>query len=485
MVLRRGEPSVKIPDISASAGQMVLKGFTIGPSRQLGVILSRPRVAPDKHNRNNGKLVAWSYCAKLSVGMQFSEYLEKEWKPALGCTEPAAIAYAAATAASFLGEEVEKIRLVCDGRMYKNCYAVGIPHSGHRIGIRWAVAIGSCLSNPSAKLECFKGIGEDVLAHAESLLAQGAILVEVDRTRTELYIFCEIEGGGSRATATIEGEHTNLTRVEKDGTLVQSKGNRIAASMPSIRAEVAALSFAELLHIARALTNEDREALRRGIDLNIAIAQYGLSLFPERFISGKNDALSVISQLVCAGVYARMWGEDYSVMALAGSGNKGIVCTVPLSFWGARLGLTQERIDEALAFSCLITSATTHFLGTLSAVCGCSNAAGIGLAAGLVVLEGGGPEQVSLAINNMVGNVTGMICDGAKIGCALKTMTSVDAAFRSASLALAGVGIPYSDGILGADGLASLKNLGRIATRGMTSVDNEILDIMGEKLSAS
>jgi L-cysteine desulfidase len=118
----------------------------------------------------------------------------------------------------------------------------------------------------------------------------------------------------------------------------------------------------------------------------------------------------------------------------------------------------------------------------LSAVCGCSNAAGIGLAAGLVYLERGTREQHSLALNNMVGNVTGMICDGAKIGCALKTMTSVDAAFRAASLALSGIGIPATDGIVGADGGESVRNLGRIATHGMAATDTEILKIMQEKL---
>jgi L-cysteine desulfidase len=135
-----------------------------------------------------------------------------------------------------------------------------------------------------------------------------------------------------------------------------------------------------------------------------------------------------------------------------------------------------------LALAALVTSATTHHLGALSAVCGCSNAAGIGLAAGLCLLEGGGPEQISLAVNNMVGNVTGMICDGAKIGCALKTMTAVDAAFRAVRLATCGIGIPKSDGIVGEDGLASLRNLGRIANQGMISTDAEILAIMQEKM---
>jgi L-cysteine desulfidase len=147
--------------------------------------------------------------------------------------------------------------------------------------------------------------------------------------------------------------------------------------------------------------------------------------------------------------------------------------------------LDSSRVLEALALSCLVTSATTHHLGTLSAVCGCSNAAGIGLAAGLVHLEGGGERALTLAINNMVGNVTGMICDGAKIGCALKTMTAVDAAFRAASLAMGGMGIPATDGIVGASDAASLENLGRIATAGMESADREILAIMQEKLTAT
>ena len=250
------------------------------------------------------------------------------------------------------------------------------------------------------------------------------------------------------------------------------------------RGRVAQLSFDELIALACSLTDADRRELRAGCERNIAIARHGLALFPNRFVdAAAQDSLTRLSRLVCSGVYARMCGEDFVVMSLAGSGNKGIVCSVPLALWGREAGFDPARVDEALALACLVTTSTTYHLGTLSAVCGCSNAAGIGLAAGLVLLEGGGPAEISLAVGNMVGNVAGMICDGAKIGCALKTMTSVDAAFRSASLALSGIGIPASDGIVGADGLASLQNLGRIATRGMTSMDGEILAIMEEKLA--
>ncbi len=143
-------------------------------------------------------------------------------------------------------------------------------------------------------------------------------------------------------------------------------------------------------------------------------------------------------------------------MSLAGSGNKGITASVPVVLWGRHLGAPQERIDEALALACIVTSGVTHRLGSLSAMCGAAIAGGIGVAAALVLLEGGGAAEVSAAATNIVGNLAGMICDGAKIGCALKTMTGVDAAFRAASLARAGLVIPVSDGIVGADGLASL-----------------------------
>jgi L-cysteine desulfidase len=218
--------------------------------------------------------------------------------------------------------------------------------------------------------------------------------------------------------------------------------------------------------------------------MNIAIARYGLSLLPARFVElATQDSLTRLSRLVCAGVYARMCGEAYTVMSLAGSGNKGITVSVPISLWGREGGYAEERIDEALGLSCLVTSATTHHLGTLSAICGCSNAAGLGIASALVMLEGGKPEQIGLAVSNMVGNVAGMICDGAKMGCALKTMTAVDAAFRAATLALSGIGIPASDGIVGETGEASLANLGHLAQYGMASVDAEILDIMQSKLN--
>jgi L-cysteine desulfidase len=238
-----------------------------------------------------------------------------------------------------------------------------------------------------------------------------------------------------------------------------------------------------MLEIVKSLDSEARKKLREGLGQNLKIAKHGLTLFPKPFVKMiEADPLTRIAGLVCAGVYARMWGEDFPVISVAGSGNKGIVCSVPITILEKDWNIDPKKIEEALALAILFTSKVTFELGTLSAVCGCSNAAGIGLACALVYLKGGGKNEISYAINNMVGNVTGMICDGAKIGCALKTMTAVDAAFRAMLLAINGIGIPVEDGIVGRTGSESLRHMGKIAKEGMQKTDEEILKIMESKL---
>jgi len=169
-------------------------------------------------------------------------------------------------------------------------------------------------------------------------------------------------------------------------------------------------------------------------------------------------------------------------MTLAGSGNMGITVSLPIWLWGKEDGYPEDQIDEALALACLITSATTHHLGTLSAACGSAIAAGAGIAAGLVLLEGGGAQEVGLAVSSVVGTLAGMLCDGAKVGCAMKTVIGVEAAFRAASYAMSGEGIPATNGIVGKDSETSLLYLGLVVTKGMANVDAEILEIMQKKL---
>lgn len=420
--------------------------------------------------------------------MNLTEYLAAEWKPALGCTEPAAVALAACLAAGQVQGEPRMVRLVLDARTYKNCHAVGIPNSGRKTGVLWALALGAVLKDADLGLQIFESATPEALAQAARLLDRGAVHVEVDASRAELHIDCTVASEGGVGRAVMEREHTRLVRLEADGVPVPLAAAKAGPeARAGIREQVAALSLADLVALAGALTEADRARLREGVALNLALAEHCVGLLPEGFVPGAEaDPWLRVPRLVSAGVLGRMSGEAMTVMSLAGSGNKGITVSVAMSLWaegGPRQpGHSQARLEEALALACLLTSATTHRLGTLSAICGASNAAGIGIAAGLVHLGGGTLAQMDLAIHNMVGNLAGLICDGAKIGCAMKAMTGVEAAFRSATLALAGFGIPGTDGIVGNSGESSLANLGRLAQRGMVGVDAEILDIMQAKL---
>ncbi len=416
--------------------------------------------------------------------MNLTEYLSAEWRPALGCTEPAAVAYAACLAAGQGKGEPRMARLVLDARTYKNCHAVGIPNSGHQTGVLWALALGAVLPDPALGLQIFESVTPEALLRASRLLDRGALHVEVDATCTDLHIDCSVTCEGGMGRAVLEQEHTRLVRLEADGVAVPLTSNPSGSNAPDrVREQVGTMSLADLVALAGTATEADRARLREGVALNLAMAEHCVGHLPAHFVPGVGaDPWLRIPRLVSAGVLGRMSGEPMTVMSLAGSGNKGITVAVAMALWGRQAGHAEARIEEALALACLLTTATTHRLGTLSAICGASNAAGIGIAVGLVHLGGGGLARMDLAIHNMVGNLAGLICDGAKIGCAMKAMTGVEAAFRAATLALAGFGIPATDGIVGADGMASLNNLGRLAQRGMAGADTEILDIMQAKL---
>jgi L-cysteine desulfidase len=279
--------------------------------------------------------------------IRFEEFLAQEWKPALGCTEPASIAYAAALAAAQSDGPVRSVHLRCDPRIYKNCYAVGIPYSEHKVGILWALAIGSLLPDPSAKLEVFRQIDPAILSEAGRLIEENAVTVEVDAPQRQLMVDCSVTRMGGSGHARIERDHTRLVRLEKDGKPVPfpgQGGKEAPSGVPSdpmipMREALARLHFEDLLGIARSMTPSDQETLRQGAEMNIVIARHGLTLFPGPFMDLISmDAMTRISRLVSAGVYARMSGEDFVVMSLAGSGNKGIVTAVPIVLWGREIG---------------------------------------------------------------------------------------------------------------------------------------------------
>ncbi len=420
--------------------------------------------------------------------MNLSSILKSQWRPALGCTEPASIAYAASLASSYCDGEISGMFLRCDTRIFKNCFAVGIPNSQGKSGILWALAIGGLLPNPSLKLECFRDCTTDILKNADRLLKLGVINVQDDPTACDLLVDCKIIKSNGSARVIIKGSHTNVVHIEKNGQIIQANSEESKnAKKNEPSNDLAEVSLSEIFDSVKKLSANDRNLLQEGIKLNLKMADHGLLTFHNQLPELTDDGLiGQLGKAVYAAVLSRMSGENLTVMSAAGSGNKGLTLTIPLAMYGkskhAQDKINEKLIEESLAMAIIMNAITTQKLGTLSAICGCSNAAGIGLAAGLVYFQGGREKEVSFAVNNMVGNIAGMICDGAKIGCALKAMTAVDAAFRAASFAIKNISIPYTDGIVGKTGIDSLNNLGKIAQLGMNNMDHQILQIMREKL---
>lgn len=420
----------------------------------------------------------------MNHGLNLSEILETEWKPAFGCTEPAAVAWAAAHAARMAGGEVETVHLRCDPRTYKNCYAVGLPVPGKRTGILWALGAGTFLPSPDLGLRSFELADDEVMRRAGILLENRTVTVDVDPGLTELHVDVRVSSDTGTGRAVLDQAHTRLVTLERNGVSEPVAAAGVDLAGARLRPLLAGLTFEDLWDLSGRLEPADRKILRDGSEMNLMISRHGFEKLPVGLRPADDQSLSTrVASWVGAGVHARMSGDTMQVMSLSGSGNKGIIVAVSVVLWGRENGLHQEEIDRALAFGVLMTAASTHHLGTLSAICGAANAAGIGVASALVMMMGGSPAKVELAVHNMVGNVAGMICDGAKIGCAMKTMTGVDAAFRAARMAMAGIGIPETDGIVGGDGRRSLDNLGRLAQTGMANVDHEILAIMQDKLS--
>jgi L-cysteine desulfidase len=249
----------------------------------------------------------------------FSEYLATDWRPALGCTEPASVALAAASAATLLSAPAAAVHLICDPRTYKNCRAVGLPHSGSRAGVRWAVALGAVVRDPSLGFGVFGGLDEMALARAGDLVAAGAVAVNVDPERQTLHIDCTVRSLQGSARTVIVGDHTRLVQLERDGQAVPIAPGRVAADPVPVRRRLAGCSLAGLLRMAATVTDRDRQELLTGAELNAKMAHHGLSLFPPGFVgTAGQDLQASVPRLTCAGVYARMSGEPLPVMTLAG-----------------------------------------------------------------------------------------------------------------------------------------------------------------------
>lgn len=420
--------------------------------------------------------------------------------PALGCTEPAAIALGAAAAASLLpgGEEIDSIEILVDPNVYKNGLAVAIPGADGLHGLDLAAALGALGGDPSLMLEVLQPIDDKCVSAARSFVDSGKVKVDILSDRHGLYVKSLVTSGGHRAVSIIEKLHDNLVLLSLDDEeladhpLLARKQDAGGDSSGDLEDWLRGLSLDQLMSLTDELDDDDLAFLQEGLDVNLRLAEYGLKHGPglgigkalERLVRQnliKRDMVLSARMTASAAADARMSGAKMPAMSSAGSGNHGLTAVLPIAAAAEYLDCTREQKLRAIALSHFVTAYVKAFTGRLSAVCGCSIAAGAGAAAGTTYLLGGTAAQIAAAVTNLIEDLAGVICDGAKTACSLKLATAAGTAVQAALLAVQGICVRPTDGIAGDSLEQTTKNMGELSRDGMVETDRTILHIMLNK----
>ena len=429
------------------------------------------------------------------------ELIRKEVKPALGCTEPIAVALAVAKAMEIMEDKRGTVSpdwrmmdgwtlsIEVSGNILKNGMGVGIPGTG-MVGLHIAAALGAVCGKSEYGLEVLHDLDETSISRAKQLVEDKSVTVGLAETDHKLYVKATVLAEDNhRACAVIEDDHDNIVETWYDATILTSSHKAEGSDCPDQKTTLDYnLTVREILDFATTVAYEDIEFILESRTLNLALAHeglkgcyglkvgYAINLEDNKEVFG-GDFLSYAMSLTAAASDARMAGCTLAAMSNSGSGNQGITVTMPVIAYSIKYGTDDERLARALVLSHLIAIHIKGYLGKLSALCGCVIAS-TGSSCGLVYLRGGDYEQICAAIKNMIGNITGMVCDGAKVGCAMKVASGVSSALQSAVLAREGICISEHDGIIEKDIEKTIQNLGRIGSIGMQNTDNMILDIM-------
>ena len=416
--------------------------------------------------------------------------IKREVVPAIGCTEPIAVALCVARATELLGGVPERIEARLSANILKNAMGVGIPGTG-MVGLPIAIALGATIGRSEYQLEVLKDCTPEAVERGKEYIAGGAINISLKEGITEkLYIEIEVTGAdGGSAMAIIAGGHTTFV-YERAGAEVL-KDEKFGTSAEEC-ADEPQLSLRKVYDFAMTAPLDEIRFILETRDLNKAAAEksfagrYGHQLgrvmrnsISERKVLGDNTFSRIVSY-TSAACDARMAGAMIPVMSHSGSGNQGITATMPVVVYAEDNGNSEEELIRALTLSHLTVIYIKQSLGRLSALCGCVVAAS-GSSCGITYLMGGSYEQISYAVKNMVGNLTGMLCDGAKPSCALKVSSGVSTAVFSAILAMENHTVSSVEGIVDEDVDLTIHNLTSIGREAMNETDRMVLDIMTHK----
>ena len=425
------------------------------------------------------------------------EFLRSEVKPALGCTEPGAVALAVARACAELPDRsnVAAVRVTVSANIYKNGMAVGIPGAGGARGNAIAAALGAICGDASRGLEVLAGTKPEDVKKAEAWVEEKRATIYCDQDRGGVYVLASVFTPEHKAMCLIEGSHSNIVKVTADGETTFEKERPSGASSGFADDGFPTL-FADVLKMADEMDGEDEDFIWEGVEMNDRIAAEGIKPAGGGSLQSSNFGLILrndekvgdfvpvaleIRTTASAAAEARMSGVQLPVMSSAGSGNHGITAIIPIAVLGRRAGKSRSEIAKAIAVSHLATSFVKRNLGRLSPVCGCSVAAGAGAAAGMTYLMGGTYDQICSAMSLLLSNIAGMLCDGAKESCALKVGSASSEAYCAMEWALEGQHLTVPQGVFGASIEETVANIGRVSREGMKTVDRVMIDILDER----
>jgi L-cysteine desulfidase len=418
------------------------------------------------------------------------EIFANEVFPAIGCTEPIACAYTCAAAAEQLNAPVEKLELTVDPGTYKNGAAVTIPNSGGQKGNVIAAAMGAVIAQPALRLEILKTVTPEILGRAKELIDRGHLNYQCREEEKGFQIEVTAEGGGSRVHCIVSEGHTNITFLEKDGRSILDTHPHAGSKTADYRDRMRSMKMEAVLSEVVRLDDESRSYIQRGIDMNLAISEKGVDLRRNAYQLQQmmrqglmaDDLFYRVKQRVASALDARMGGLPEPVMTSGGSGNQGVLTILLPYLVGRDRAVELPRIQESVAISHAVNSYIKCFTGELSVICGCAIAASIAAATAIVYQKAGiDKEKITFAVDNIIADLSGIICDGAKSGCSMKIVTGADTAMRSAFMALAGYGISTDDGIIGSSAEESIRNLSKISFEGMGLVDSTVVHILQGK----
>ncbi len=427
------------------------------------------------------------------------DVLRLEVAPALGCTEPAAVALCTAVAASLLKDKtLESIELWLSSSIYKNAFAVVIPGTDEAVGIELAAALGYACGDPDLKLEVLAPVDSDATKRARDLVASGRVKVNLLKDKSGIYIRARLQGDGEVAEAAIEETHDNLTSLRYNDEAVTehpllSGFGASHSAVQELEEFLKRQTVVELLAMVENMDADDFDFVRRGVTYNVDLANHGLAFGSglgvgktlERLAREKlvqRDMMLAARILTSSACDARMSGVKLPAMSSGGSGNHGLTAILPI--WAVKDyvdGVAEKDVLKAIGLSHIITAYIKSHTGRLSAVCGCSVAAGAGATAGVTYLLGGNVYHIASAIKNLIVDLAGVICDGAKVSCSFKLATAAGTAVQSALFALHGISVAASDGIIGLTPEQTMRNMGQISTEGMIETDRTILSILMDK----